>query len=106
MGITHGNLLRTYMQECQRAFLQKLQVTLVMQAVLPCTNMYSHAGKILAYSMCWGGTRHYVCVRARSLLLLLLSLSLSLSLARSLSISLSRSLALSRSPSLILSTHK
>jgi len=88
-GLTNG--------ECRRAFSQKLQVTLVMQAGLPRTNMYSHARKILAYRMCWGGSRHHVFIRALSLLLLLLSLSRALSVSLNLSPSLSRSLARSLS---------
>jgi hypothetical protein len=35
-------------RECRRAFSQKLQATLVTKAGLARTNMYSHAGQILA----------------------------------------------------------
>jgi hypothetical protein len=49
MAITHGNRLRAYKRECLgKAFSQTLQVTLVMQAGLARTNMYSHAAQIVA----------------------------------------------------------
>ena len=57
MGITHGNLLRTYKWECRRVFSQTLHVTLVMQGGLPRANMYSHAGEILALQCVLRGSK-------------------------------------------------